>query len=187
MNVMRRLHTFVAAWVLALVPGLVAQAHDPCQNVIPPDAQALIASKFPGWRVKLLSDLGADDHQLWTKAKPRECPGIATGHFEDADSLAYAVVLVDKSDANAGYKIVVLSKSAKTEAFAVRILDHAEGARNGASSLVISKLGPGTYPNFDQTKSLRLKLDSINVEWLEAAAVVYYWSNGRYRTLQTED
>jgi hypothetical protein len=69
----------------------------------------------------------------------------------------------------------------------VKILDHAKGPRSGAANLVVSRLRPGTYPNFDGTKSLRLKLDTINVEWIEAAAVVYYWASGQYRTLQTAD
>ncbi len=184
---MDRFLTLVAASILAIAPVSVAQAHGACQNLIPPGAQALIAGKFPGWRAKLLSDLGADDHQLWTKAHPRECPGIAAGHFEGHDSLAYATVLVPKSDAYRGYKIVVLSKSGASETYSVKILDHAEGPQSGAANLVISCLRPGTYPDFERIKSVRLKLDSINVEWIEAAAVVYYWSNGRYRTLQTAD
>ena len=47
------------------------------------------------------------------------------------------------------------------------------------------KVAPGTYPDFERTESITVKLDSINVEWIEAAAVLYYWSDGRYRTLQT--
>jgi hypothetical protein len=184
---MDRLLTFVTACILAIAAVSVAQAQGACQNVIPQDAQALIAGKFPGWRTKLLSDLGADDQQLWTKAHPRECPGTAAGHFEDHDSLAYAVLLVPKSDANRGYKIVVLSKSAASETYSAKILDQAEGPQSGAPNLVISSLRPGTYPDFEGIKSVRLKLDSINAEWIEAAAVVYYWSNGRYRTLQTSD
>jgi hypothetical protein len=163
----------------------MAQAHDPCQNVLPPSAQSLVAGKFPSWRTRLLSDLESYDHELWTKAHPHECPGIAAGHFEEPDSLAYALVLVPKSDAHGGYKIVVLTKSATPDTYSVKILDH--GRPGGGSSPVVSRLRPGTYPDFEGTTSVRMTLDSINVEWLEAAAVVYYWQNGRYRTLQTED
>ena len=185
---MFRVNLLIAILVLSFAPISVAQAHDPCRDpVLPTSVQSLITKKFPDWRTKLVSDLGADDQQLWTKAHPRECPGIAAGHFEDHDSLAYALLLVPKSDANRGYKIVVLSESAATEPYSVRILDHAEGPRSGAPILAISSLRPGIYPDFERTKSVRLTLDSINVEWIEAAAVVYYWSDGRYRTLQTAD
>jgi hypothetical protein len=187
MMLMDRFRILVAACILATVPISVAQAHDPCHNATPLEVGALISAKFPGWRIKQLSDLADYNHELWTKAHPRECPGISAGNFQDPDGLAYTILLVPKSDANAGYKIVVFSKVTISEPYSVKILDHAEGPTSGAANLVISRLRPGTYPNFDGTKSLRLKLDSINVEWLEAAAVVYYWSNGRYRTLQTQD
>jgi hypothetical protein len=178
----------LAAVVLALAPISVTQVHDPCRNaVLPTRAQSLIAHTFTEWRTKRVSDLGTDDQQLWTKAHPAECPGVAAGHFQEPDLLAYALVLVPKSDANAGYMIVVLSRNTTSEDYAVKILDHAKGPRSGAANLVVSRLRPGTYPNFDGTKSLRLKLDTINVEWIEAAAVVYYWASGQYRTLQTAD
>ncbi len=185
---MRRVPLLVAACVIGLVQISVTQAHDPCRNaILPARAQSLIANKFPEWRTKRLSDLGTDDQQLWTKAHPAECPGFTAGHFEEPNVVAYALILVPKSDADAGYMLAVLSTNLTSEDFAVKILDHAKGPRSGASNLVISRLRPGTYPNFDGTKSLRLKLDSINVEWIEAAAIVYYWSNGQYLTLQTAD
>jgi hypothetical protein len=184
---MDRVHMLVAACILAIAPISLAQVHDPCQNaILPANAQLLIAGKFPDWRTKLLSDLSSDDQQLWMKAHPKECPGIASGHFAGPDSTAYALVLVPKADANGGYKVVVLTKAASADAYSVRILDHVENSLRG-TGLVISRLRPGTYPDFERTTSMRTNLDSINVEWIESAAVVYYWQNGRYRTLQTAD
>lgn len=185
---MHRVPLLMAAFILASAPISVTQAHDPCRNgILPTKAQSLIENKFPGWRTKRVSDLGADDKKLWAKAHPAECPGIAAGHFEQPGLVSYAMILVPKSDADSGYMAVVLSTNTTSEDYEVRILDRAKGPRSGADNLVISRLRPGTYPGFDGTKSLRLKLDSINVEWIEAAAVIYYWSNGRYRTLQTAD
>jgi len=41
--------------------------------------------------------------------------------------------------------------------------------------------------DFGDTKSVHLKVDGINVEWLEKSSVLYYWSNGKYQTIQTSD
>jgi hypothetical protein len=178
----------VVAIVLAFALSSQAQVTDPCRDAnLPAKAQSLIAKKFPGWRTKLVSDLGADDQQLWMKAHPQECPGIAIGHFEEPDHLAYALVLVPKSDVNSGYKIVVWSKAATAEGDSLRVLDHAEKQPYAGSGLAVSKLAPGVYSDFEGTKSVDMKLDAINVEWIEKATVVYYWSTGRYRTLQTAD
>jgi hypothetical protein len=33
----------------------------------------------------------------------------------------------------------------------------------------------------------RLKLDALNVEWIEKGTVLYYWAHGRYRTIEPSD
>jgi hypothetical protein len=152
-------------------------------DLLPADAKFVIEQRFPDWRPKLLSDLSGYDKTLWLEMHPKECPGIAVGHFEQSDRVGYAVLLVPKSSHTAGYKIVALSKA--SDEYAVRILDHAEGSTY--SGLVISKESHGTYSEFGDTKSVRLKLDGVNVEWLEKSSVLYYWSHGQYRSIQTSD
>jgi hypothetical protein len=43
-----------------------------------------------------------------------------------------------------------------------------------AFGLVISKQPPGTYSDFDTSKSVRLTLNGVNVEWLEKSSLLYY-------------
>lgn len=78
---------------------------------LPSGASELLSEKFPLWRAKQISDLEEDDRQLWLKAHPKDCPGIAVGHFESPDQLAYAILLVPKAKSSSGDKIVVLSPS----------------------------------------------------------------------------
>jgi len=139
---------------------------------------------FPEWRPKQVSDLGADDRQLWLKAHAKQCPGVAIGRFKGNSTVSYAFLLVPQSNPAGGYKLVVGSKASANE-YDFDLLDHNDNERS--TGMVISKVAPGTYPDFERTESITVKLDSINVEWIEAAAVLYYWSDGRYRTLQTSD
>ncbi len=158
-------------------------AHASSCDVLPSDAKAVIQQRFPDLRPKNLADLNEDDRKLWLEAHPKACPGIASGHFENPRRVAYAILLVPKNGDAAQYKVVVLSKEA--EQYAVRVLD--EGSFSANSGQVVSKEPPGTYSGFDERKSVHLTLDGVNVEWLEKSSVLYYWSHGKYRTIQTSD
>jgi len=128
----------------------------------------------------------ADDQHIWLKGpNGKGCPGIATGHFENADSLAYALLLVPQSNPNGGHKIMVFSKDATKDAYAWRLLDHAEGQTY--SGLVISKAKPGKYEGWEGKKSIQIRLDALYVEWIEKGAQLYYWRAGRYQKLQVSD
>ena len=110
--------------VLAFVP--VSLAHSSRCELLPPDAKLLVEQRFPNWRPKVLSDLSGYDQKLWLEMHPTECPGLAVGHFERPDHVAYAILLIPKSGHTASYKIIVLSKTA--DEYAVRLLDGAEGS-----------------------------------------------------------
>lgn len=170
-------------FIPALIVASTLPAHAGSCDVLPSDAKVIMQQKFPGLRPKNLSDLSEDDRKLWLRAHPKACPGIASGHFEEAGRVAYAILLVPKTG-NAGMcRIVVFSK--ETDGYAVRLLE--EATCSGDSGLVISKEVPGTYSEFEDGKSVHLKLDSVNVEWLEKSSVLYYRSHGKYRSMQTSD
>jgi hypothetical protein len=171
-----------AAWLLPLA----ARASADCSaTVLPSAASELLKVKFPSWRPKQLSDLDPDDRQLWLKAHDKQCPGVAVGHFENAEETGYAVLLVPGEKPTGGYKLVVLSTSKSGQGYTANILDQAEGETY--SGLVMSVAGPGKFSDFESTKSVQLKLDSIYLEWIEKGAQLFYWSGGRYRKLQVSD
>jgi hypothetical protein len=171
--------------LILLALASVAPAQSNSCAVLPVEAKTVLDQRFPGWRRKHLSDLSGYDKKLWLETHPKECPGIAVGHFEQPDRVAYAVLLIPKSGHTASYKVIVLSK--ESDEYTVRVLDHAEGNTYSDSGLVISKEPHGTYSEFGDARSVRLKLDGVNVEWLEKSSVLYYWSKSRYRSMQTSD
>ena len=182
-----RLHLLVCAVILAMVPVSSGQGKDACQiSSLPSGAQVLLDRQYGDWRSKRASDLGPDDKQLWSKAHPKDCPGIAIGHFEKPDQLAYAVLLVPKLQSSHGYRIVVLSKVATGDSYTARVLDQGD-TQDSDSGMVISAAPRGSYSDFERTTAVQVKLDAVNVEWIEKAAVLHYWAHGEYRTLQTSD
>jgi hypothetical protein len=182
---MRRLNLILTIFIVVLTSGLSAQAQSGCADVVlPPQARLQVNKKLFEWRIKLLSDLEAYDKELWLKEHPKECPGIAVGHFEDLSQMAYGLLLIPKSTAGIGCKIVVLAKSEAEDSYSLRILDQESGDDSG---LVISKVPPGRYTGFDTTQAVRLNLDGLEAEWLEKSSVLYFWRNGKYQTLATSD
>ncbi|HLZ39829.1 MAG TPA: hypothetical protein VKQ11_02645 [Candidatus Sulfotelmatobacter sp.] len=182
-----RLPLLACAIVLAMVPISSGQGKDSCPMAsLPSGAQAVLGRQYGEWRPKRVSDLGADDKKIWAETHPKDCPGIAIGHFEKPDQLAYAVLLVPKSQSSHGYRIVVLSKVATGDSYAATVLDQGD-AQDADSGMVISTAPRGSYSDFEGTASVQVKLDAVNVEWIEKAAVLYYWAHGKYQTLQTED
>jgi hypothetical protein len=182
------LTTIVALFAISAAsarPSMV-QAPAACDAAaLPAPVNELLKSKFAGWRPEHVADLEGNDQKLWLEAHPKECPGIAVGHFESAGSLSYAVLLVPVSERVSGYQIVVFSKEPNADSYALRVLDHREGKDYFAP--VIYKVPPGKYTGFDDSKSVLLKLDGVNVEWIEKSSFIYYWWGGRYRKIWTSD
>lgn len=77
--------------------------------------------------------------KLWLETHAKECHGIAVGHFEQPDRVAYETLLVPKSGHYGSYKIVVLSKV--LDQYSLRLLDHAdaENTNSDDSGLIVSK------------------------------------------------
>jgi hypothetical protein len=155
-------------------------------SALPASVRDLLNAKFSEWTPKQVSDMNADDQQLWlTGAHGKECPGIVEGRFETADELSYAILLVPKSNPSGGHKVVVVSKGSPKSAYTWKLLDHADGQTY--SGLLISKATPGKYSDLENNKSIQLKLDGILIEWMEKGAVLYFWSEGRYRKIVVSD
>ena len=182
---------FFALMVLAAVSAPFASASiaqtaascDPAR--LPARVNELLNSKFSGWRPERVADLEGDDRKFWFESHSKECPGIAVGHFESKDALSYAVLLVPASEKVSGYQLIVFSKAPNTETYISRVIERREGKDYFAP--VISIVPPGKYTGFDDSKSAVLKLDGINVEWIEKSSFVCYWREGHYLKLWTSD
>ena len=96
---------------LAFVSMSAAQGSASCDAAAAPAAIGeLLKERFAEWRPKQVSDMEADEQELWLKgSNGKECPGIAVGHFESTDSLSYAFLLDPLSNPCGGHKIVVYS------------------------------------------------------------------------------
>lgn len=174
---------FAILFVWLSIPSS-AQSGSCSISTLPKGIADNIRAKYAGWRPEQISDLGSDDQQLWMKTHGQLCPGITSGHFESNGRLGYAVLLIKRNEANGGYKLLIF-RSNSSGGFLSAIVAHAEGKLS--SGPVISRVPAGEYSDPETGKSVKTKLDSVLVEWIEAAAQLYYWSGSRYRKLQVQD
>ena len=188
---MPRTHSFsmyrpiiLIALVCAFAPSSWASPDFCGSPRLPPKVDQILKHQFRDWKPKLFSDLSSDDQRVWNESHPRACPGIVSGHFEAADRMAYAILLVPKSAHGSGSKIIVISQA--SQGYAVRLLVQDQGS-GPDSGLFISKAHPGAYSDFEDSRTIHLKLEAVEVEWLEKSSTLYYWSNGRYRSISTSD
>src|ERR1700680_4242749 len=81
-----------------------------CQvDTLPKDIRDTLERRFYGWKVQESSDLLPKARQKWAAVSPLACPGIASGHFEDAHAVAYALLMVPSDNSANGYKLVLFS------------------------------------------------------------------------------
>jgi len=180
--------SFLAAAFALLTCGgpTKAEPSGPCAHQKLPAAIAeQLKEKFGGWRFLNLSDLYADDQELWTQSHANECPGIAIGHFERPDDLAYAFLLVPQAKSENGFKLVVFSRATNNTPYTLKVLEHAES--KDTFPPIIYRVPPGKYTGFDAAKSIRIVLDGINVEWIEKSSYIEYWLGDHYHKIWTSD
>ncbi len=165
-----------------------AQPSAACSDAaLPAPINEALKANFAGWRPLRVSDLDGDDPKLWLQEHPKECPGIATGHFESLDSVSYALLLMPVAEKSAvgPWQLVILKHRLNGTSLAWKRLERCEG--KDCFAPVIYAAPPGKYGGFDETKSVHLKLDGIGVEFIQKASYIFYWSEGRYHKIDTSD
>jgi hypothetical protein len=166
------------------LPGVSSQCSG---SILPSPVKELLKTKFSNWKIMQLSDMDQDDRDLWLKGpNGKLCPGLAVGHFDNAETPSYALLLISRSIPGGDYKIVIFSKNVPEDTYSWRLLDHGDG-ECAYCGIVISRVLPGKYHDWEGAKSIRIKLDGLLVEWLEKGAVLYFRSAGQYRKLQVSD
>ncbi len=154
------------------------QTSDPCAgDRLPRKVLIILEEEYSDWRVEHLGDLDSYSRQLWIKAHPKDCPGIAVGYFCSRGRRAYAVLLIPRQKGKTGYRLVAICRDAQGR-YSTQMLEEDKSSLPGSD--VVSAVPPGDYSDPEGTTRVRLTVDAIQAERLEAGAVLYYWKNGRF-------
>src|ERR1700761_7550325 len=187
--------------VLSLLSGLsffqhasVAAAVDAddalglCQvESLPKDIRDTLERRFYGWKVQDSSNLLPRVRQRWATIAPLACPGIATGHFEDSRSVAYALLLVPVDRSANGYKFVVFSAPSGQSFYGFKMLDQAP---LNASSFFIHSVAIDRVFDGALKKQFKPKAnDGVVLFYVEdklPTQNVFYWKGDSYDHAQVD-
>jgi hypothetical protein len=192
-----RVRRFLAAAALTVAIGFpwatlgqtpAARPSASCgDSALPAPVNEALKTNFAGWRPLRVSDMDGDDPNIWRQEHAKECPGIAQGHFENMESVSYALLLLPATQRGTvgQWQIVISERESNATPFVWKQLERCEG--KDCFAPVIYKEPPGKYVGFDETKSIHIKLDGIGVEFIQKGSYIYYWWQGRYHKFDTSD
>jgi hypothetical protein len=169
--------------VLAALAGSPAFAQ--CEN-LPADAQNYLKA-HPGWRVLEIKDIDdPDDQKAWMKKRPGLCPGLATVDVDGSHRMSHALALLGTVGGKAQEQVVLLWHEGKPQPAQTLVDPFSVGPHVGPH-MVIWRLAPGVYEEWDTHKKTRIAHDSVGFEAFEASVRLFYFSKGKFHTLITSD
>jgi hypothetical protein len=172
---------YFVIFLLITIGSLVHASGQECsEEALPGPVRTLVQEKYPDWKVVQVPNLRLADQALWRKSHHAQCPGLASGHFENGAVESYAITLFRKSPKLRQFLIVVTMEDSAPK---LHILSRVQDV---AFLSVISKLPPGRYPDAEG-KLFRIGTESISYEAIEAGAVMYFYRNGVYQPLQSSE
>jgi hypothetical protein len=159
-----------------------------CQiETLPKDIRDTLERRFYGWKVQDSSNLLPKVRQKWAATAPLACPGIASGHFEDSRSVAYALLLVPVDPSVNGYKFVVFSAPSGQSFYGFKMLD--QTALN-ASTFFIHAVAVDRVFDSASKKQFRPKgNDAVLLAFADdkiASQNVFFWKGDSYDHAQVE-
>jgi hypothetical protein len=178
----------VAATVLSsdVLPAARRPPKDFCASapLMEPVKKLLTLKYYQQWRPIALWDLPKPHQRMWRRSLNRfDCPGIAMGHFERKQELSYAFSMKPRDPRQTGWRLVVVSKTARGS-YRDRVLAQTD---ERVPPYVIYVVPPEEYTDAFETESVTLRLDGLQVEQMEAGAMLFYWKEGQYRSLILEE
>lgn len=161
----------------------LARADDACgTTALPPSAAQTLNSQVPGWKIAQLSELSPEHQQLWKTRHPEDCPGIVEGKFVPDVDKSFAVLLTEQENREQKLRVVLLVPIRRRRAAAGFRVVNVIPPSGAEGENVLKRVGPATYTGVEG-KQVAISLDGIMLEQLESGSVLYYWHNGKFRSL----
>ena len=114
------------------------------------------------------------DSTMAAQPEPVRLPRHRHGALRTKNELAYAFSLKPRDYRQGGWQLVVISKT-KQGAYRDRVLGQTD---ERVPPYVIYSVPPEEYTDAFETESIRLRLDGIQVEQMEAGSMLFYWKEG---------
>jgi hypothetical protein len=174
---------FALSSTTLLAQSKAADVSEVCQvHALPSFVQNYLLQHEGTWRIQESKDLGPRTRERWKAEKPSQCPGIASGLFDNTKELSYAILLVPVGRDIPGYKLIVFNSEGSKHSYFVRVVDESKDANSTAFFIHTIRIGaffdPQSKKKFNvQAQEGILLIDAGNREY---EADVYFWTAGSY-------
>jgi hypothetical protein len=159
-----------------------------CQiETLPKDIRDTLERRFYGWKVQDSSNLLPKIRQKWAATAPLACPGIASGHFEDSRSVAYALLLVPVDRSANGYRLVVFSAPSGQSFYGFKVLD--QTALNSSSFFIHAVAVDRVFDSSAKKQFHPRGSDAIMLAFADDKSAfqnVFYWKGDSYDHAQLD-
>ena len=154
-------------------------------DTLPPPVRAQLNTGYASWKIQDVFSLSPSARRSWEYkklGKAGECPGIASGTFEDG-SEGYAVLLVPRARPERAYRFLFFSNRQGQSAYRLTTVEASD--QGGAQNLFLRSVRMSDL--FDHAS--RTKLGVIASEGVvivesgnsELSADVFFWTKDGYR------
>jgi hypothetical protein len=116
------------------------------------------------------------------KNRPGLCPGLATVDVDGSHRASHALALLSDRGGKNYEEVVLLWHDGTPRSAQILVEAFSEGPR-----MVIWRLEPGVYEEWDTHRKTRIAHDSIGFEAFEASVTLYYFAKGKFHTLTTSN
>jgi hypothetical protein len=128
---------------LHAAPGEPEELLDLCKlDSLPQDVRGSLTRNFAAWKILEPADLTARARTRWGSERPLTCPGIAAGHFQDAKSASYALLLIPADHSTTAYRLVVYTQQSGHEFYGFKALGQVD---SGASDVFVQAVPTVRY------------------------------------------
>jgi hypothetical protein len=165
---------------LHAAPGEPEELLDLCKlDSLPQDVRGSLSRNFAAWKILEPADLTARARTRWGSERPLTCPGIAAGHFQDAKSASYALLLIPADHSTTAYRLVVYTQQSGHEFYGFKALGQVD---SGASDVFVQAVPTVRY--FEATAKLvahsHVSEGVLMVDSAATQAYIYVYSDMSY-------
>jgi hypothetical protein len=156
---------------------------------LPSDILSHLKNDFGSWKIQEPENLSENARETWAGGKPPACPGIAVGLFQNAKAASYAVLLVPVDHPDAGYRFLVFGRKAGEPSYEPTVVERSDD--HGASNYFIRKVPIRDFFGAESKRKFQVQapegIEMIDSAEKEYGAIIYFWSNGRFRQEPVDD
>jgi hypothetical protein len=99
-------------------------------ETLPEDIRNSLTRNFSSWKIQEPTDLSVRARTRWGEERPLTCPGIAAGHFQDAKSGSFALLLVPMNRMSNAFKLLIYTQLASQKYYGFKAVGQADVGGN---------------------------------------------------------